>query len=542
MKFSDLTWSFTLDSTKLKNLKGWLESRLDLGLILILGSVSIFLFYFYYQNGLGLAYNDARSHLDIGRRVVEGLKPGLAQLGSVWLPLPHLLMVPTIWNDIWWHTGLAGALPSMISFVATAVLIFRLLHKHFGVGLVGSLTAVLVFCLNLNILYLQSTAMTELLLLFTMTAGVYELIVWHQDDNILPLIKSAFWIMLSTLIRYDGWFLLIFATGFIALHGLIKRGYKYTEGILVLFFTLAGVGILFWFIWNQLIFKDALYFIFGPFSARAQQQQLEKAGILLTKGNLLYSLKVYLYAFIYNTGAFTALLGILGLVIFLFDQKIRGAIRIASLVLLSPFFFNIVALYFGHSVLFVQGISGNTWFNVRYGIMLLPTVAIFTGYLVDRASYLRWPLLAVFLFITIFAFTSQDTVTLDDARFGSSGKNVTEVSNWIHKYAGDKKDLILISAASHDAIIFSSGLPMKRYIHEGTGSYWLAATSTPDRWARWIIMRTHDDNDMTYRLIKKSPGLGRYKLMVSFPFADIYELKSQYLKQLTDPKTLKPGK
>jgi hypothetical protein len=49
--------------------------------------ISVFTFIHYSESGMNLAYNDARSHLDIGRRVVEGLKPGLAQLGSVWLPI-----------------------------------------------------------------------------------------------------------------------------------------------------------------------------------------------------------------------------------------------------------------------------------------------------------------------------------------------------------------------------------------------------------------------------------------------------------------------
>jgi hypothetical protein len=138
---------------------------------------------------------------------VEGLKPGLAQIGSVWLPLPHILMVPTIWNDFMWHTGLSGALQSMVAFVATGLLIYKFLER-LKVGLLGRLIAVLVFVVNLNVLYLQSTAMTELLLLGTMTAGCYYLLVWHQDNNVLNLIKSSFWIMLSTLVRYDGWFLL----------------------------------------------------------------------------------------------------------------------------------------------------------------------------------------------------------------------------------------------------------------------------------------------------------------------------------------------
>jgi hypothetical protein len=127
-------------------------------------------------------------------------------------------------------------------------------------------------------------------------------------------------------------------------------------------------------------------------------------------------------------------------------------------------------------------------------------------------------------------------VVIDDARVGSSQKNVSEVSGYLNKAAKDKKGFILISAASHDAIIFSSGLPMKRFIHEGTGKYWESATVSPDRWARWIVMRTHDNNDLTYKFVSKSEGFEKYKLVESYPFADVYELKPEYLQDLnTEP-------
>ena len=141
-------------------------------------------------------------------------------------------------------------------------------------------------------------------------------------------------------------------------------------------------------------------------------------------------------------------------------------------------------------------------------------------------------LLGLLLFITFFSFQSFDAVTIDDARVGSSQKNVTEVSSWLQKRAGDKPGFILISVASHDAIVFSSGLPMSRFIHEGTGAYWISATSSPDRWARWIVMRTNDTSDQTFKLVKRSSGFSKYTLVGHYPFADIYELKSQYLKDL----------
>lgn len=516
------------------SLESWMEDNSIRLMLLALSAVSVYCFVHYYLNGLGLAYNDARSHLDIGRRVVEGLKPGIAQLGSVWLPLPHILMVPTVWNDFFWHSGLAGAIVSMISFVVMGAIIYQFL-KHLGVGQLGRFFGVLVFVANVNILYLQSTAMTELLLLTTMTAGAYYLMLWAKSDEILNLIKSAFFIMLSTVTRYDGWFLLFVATLIVAYTVFRKKGYKETEGKVILFATLGGFGVALWFLWNLMIFGDPLYFAFGEFSAKAQQNQLDKAGDLATKHNLWLSIKIYLYALVYNSYALQVITGLFGLVA-IWKTKIKYEVKIAMLALLAPLFFNILALYLGHSVLFISGLSGNTWFNVRYGIMLLPSIAIFSGFLLDRATSLRWTIIGLFMFVTFFAFLNHDAVTIDDALVGSSQKNVTEVSGWLAENANDEEGFVLISAASHDAIIFSSGMQMKRFIHEGTGAYWLSATTTPDRWARWIVMRTHDDNDLTWKLVSRSEGFEKYNLVDSYPFADIYELDAMYLSALnTEP-------
>jgi len=504
-------------------------------LSIILLGISIFNYIYYYLNGLGLAYNDSRSHLDIGRRVVEGLKPGLAQIGSVWLPLTHLLMVPTIWNDFMWHTGLAGAVQSMFAFVFTGILIYLFL-KNIGVEMLGRIVGVLIFVTNINILYLQSTAMTELMLIATMTAGAYELLKWFIKEDIMTIIRSAFWIMLSTLIRYDGWFLFLFAIMLIGIQLLRKKGYKVTEGTILMFCTLAGVGIVLWVLWNFLIFNDPLFFIFGPYSAYAQQDQLNAAGVLQTKGDLLFSTKVYFYALAFNSNTYITLLAAIGAIVFWFDKNITSSLKIAATTLIAPLIFNILALYLGHSVLFIQGLSGNTWFNVRYGITMMPSIAIFIGYLVQKSSQLKYVLLGTTIFVLLFSFISQDAVTIDDARVGSSQKNVSEVSGWLNKNAKDKKGFILISAASHDAIIFSSGLPMSRFIHEGTGLYWESATLTPDRWARWIVMRTNDNNDQTFKLTPKKVIQKKYRLVDHYPFADIYELKPEYLNELnTEP-------
>ncbi len=513
----------------LRSIKRYLEKHTILFIAVFLSVLALYTFDNYYQSGLSLAYNDARSHLDIGRRVVEGLKPGLAQLGSVWLPLPHFLMIPTIWNDFFWHSGLSGALQSMISFVAVGLLIYLYLKK-LEVGILGRIFAIAVFIANLNILYLTSTAMTELLLLATMTGGAYYLMVWHKNGKILDLIKSAFWIMISTLIRYDGWFLFLFSMLIIALSTIRAKGYEEVEGKVVLFATLGGFGIILWVLWNTLIFGDPLYFIFGPFAAHTQQTQIYQAGELFTKGNLYLSTKAYLYAFFYNTYTLVAILGFVGAILFWLDKAVKKEVKIASLALIAPLIFNIAALYFGHSVLFVQGVMGDTWFNVRYGLMLVPSVAIFTGYLIDKAKSLRSAIIGLFAFVTLFAFINHDAVTIDDALIGASGKNVAEVSGWLKENVTAEEGFVLISAASHDAIIFSSGLPMSRFIHEGTGDYWKLATGNPQMWASWIVMRTHDLNDMTFDEIRNTNWENFYTLVDHYPFADIYQLKPEFRK------------
>lgn len=531
--------TITISKNFLKQLKLILKKHHVFLLIVLLGIISIFTFIIFYTNGLGLAYNDARSHLDIGRRVVEGLKPGLAQLGSVWLPLPHVLMIPTVWNDFFWHTGLSGAIQSMISFVATGLLIMAFL-RHLKVGIFGQLVGLLAFVFNLNILYLQSTAMTELLLIATMLASSYELLRWYTQENLVYLIRTAFWIMLATLIRYDGWFLLFHATVLVLLYAWKRYGIKKVEGMFFFFTTFAGVGVVLWLLWNLMIFNDPLYFALGPYSAHSQQEQIEAAGLLPTKGNMFLSIYVYLVATIYNVGIFPMILALLGILYFVFDKTIGLRAKLASTTLIAPFIFNVLALFLGHSVLFLPEIIGDGWFNIRYGIMILPAVAIGIGYLVHRLKSLRWVILSLLLFVTFFSFTSWDAVTIDDAKAGSSQKNVSEVSGWLWENTKDEKGFILISAASHDAIIFSSGLPMIRFIHEGTGKYWENATTMPDRWARWIIMRTNDLTDQTFKLTNESGQLFKYDRIHTFPFADIYQLKPEYMSELqTEPITEK---
>src|SRR5947209_10635380 len=91
--------------------------------------VSVFSFLFYFQRGDVLLYGDAIAHMNIARRVFDSKTPGLLQLGTVWLPLPHLLMIPFLIFDELWRRGVGGSIVSMTAYVLGVIGMFRLIRS-----------------------------------------------------------------------------------------------------------------------------------------------------------------------------------------------------------------------------------------------------------------------------------------------------------------------------------------------------------------------------------------------------------------------------
>src|SRR5271167_3527113 len=96
--------------------------------------VSFISFAFYFQHNGLLLYGDAVAHINIARRVFDSRTPGLLQLGTVWLPLPHLLMIPFLLSDSAWQSGISGSIPSMVAYALGAAGIFRLVRSALRVN------------------------------------------------------------------------------------------------------------------------------------------------------------------------------------------------------------------------------------------------------------------------------------------------------------------------------------------------------------------------------------------------------------------------
>lgn len=208
-------------------------------LILAALIISVFATAYFLRLDYIIAYGDAESHLNIAKRVISSLTPGLAQLGGIWLPLPHLLLVPFTYFDIFWKSGLAGALVSGFFFIVICLFLYRFsysLTKSRGAALI----TFLVFALNPNVLYMQSTPMTELPLMgFFILSSYYVYKFFADDKKILSLIFAALFGFLATLSRYDGWFLVGVEALAIGIYYTRRKLWKILEGKLLLFSTLA---------------------------------------------------------------------------------------------------------------------------------------------------------------------------------------------------------------------------------------------------------------------------------------------------------------
>src|ERR1700736_1003151 len=155
-----------------------------------------------WQRSYTLYYGDAQCHVGIARRVIDSRTPGIDQLGTPWLPLPQLLMLPLVGDDYLWQTGLAGAIPSAVCFVLAAAFLFASAKSAFSSRAAGAAAAALM-ALNPNLLYLQSTPMTEPIFLACLMALLYFTVRFQRTQSMAAIIGAGLAALAGTLARYE---------------------------------------------------------------------------------------------------------------------------------------------------------------------------------------------------------------------------------------------------------------------------------------------------------------------------------------------------
>ena len=242
------------------------------------------------RHGTLLLYGDAVAHLHIARRVFDSITPGFRQLGSVWLPLPHILLLPFVWNMAWWQNGLAGACLSIPSYVLGCAGIYRL--ARMWLDRAAAILVVAFYGLNPGLLYMATTAMTEPLFLAEMIWAVLLIIQYEralvapaeptaEADEPTPepgrlLMGAGLVLVCAIFTRYDGWVyaaaLWLFATRPLIMTYRVWEHHRWrgpVAGAWVFFTAMLIAAPSLWLAYNAKQFGDPLDFLRGPYSARA---------------------------------------------------------------------------------------------------------------------------------------------------------------------------------------------------------------------------------------------------------------------------------
>jgi Dolichyl-phosphate-mannose-protein mannosyltransferase len=457
---------------------------------------SVASYVYYSSRGLTLAYDDALSHMMIARRTVVGRTPGLAQLGQFWLPLTHMMMMPLVWIDVLFRTGLAGIIPSMLSYVVGTVYMYRLSRMLFSSRAAGWLSAS-VFMLNPSLLYMQATAMTEAPLISAAVIAIYYAARWAKSEVPFDLVKAGIATAAGTLIRYDGWPLAVALAAVVVGIAWRRHGWGAARAYSILFGTMAFSGCVAWILYNQILYGNGFDWYNGKYSAQFQEVRIDTRNSLPTHGNALLSLRIYLQTVIDSVGMPVLVLAGLGLVAWCVFSRLnlRTWPVYASLV---PFAFNWLSLERGITVLRTPEFPINgaaTWFNVRYGMEMIPAVALFLGIMVaHRFRRLQAVTLGALVSIVIIYAVSNTVTSIPYVLHDPLQKSQTgvvlqqqSIGQYLSQHYTD--GTILVSYSPFAPAVFYSNLPDRTFVTDANGKQYLAALAQPqNNDVTWIVM------------------------------------------------------
>jgi hypothetical protein len=159
---------------------------------------------YYAAADLTLSHYDARAHLVVARRVADSLTPGWRQLGAVWLPLPHAANALPVQWDWAYRTGATGVALSIGVLAWGLACLSAYLRRHTG-STAASLAMPAALLANPNLLYLQSTPMTEPLLIGLSLAALEAVDRWTAAGDARQVRVAGALLVALVLTRYEGW-------------------------------------------------------------------------------------------------------------------------------------------------------------------------------------------------------------------------------------------------------------------------------------------------------------------------------------------------
>jgi hypothetical protein len=517
---------------------------------LAVGTGLVFASYLYSIDTLALLYySDSVSHLVRARQLVDNSSPGLHQLGTVWLPLPHIMLLPFSLVDLLFKTGFAGTFVSLPSIAITAMVLYRIIKEQTDNSCIAFLGACLFF-LNPNILYLGITAMTEALfmLFFVISAYYFQR---YSFSNLFPsswqehtifkssahnasfekanqtigskykfiisnsILKCSFFVALATLCRYEAWpipVLLAIITIFSPMRvrnndkspqaSVFKR--QLVVGIICTIVSFSGIVI--WISYNWIYQSSPLEFLVSPYYSAASQALAgpNREFLFLQPLNAASTYGVTALVFFGPVILAGATFG------YIFHRKFGSKVQVRNrdiiyLFLAIPSLFCFLTLIFG------IGEMNYWWFNSRFLIMLSPLLILLLSILLKRIieappknkSILGYVVIIAFLIYPIIIVPlSGGIVTLIDAK-NSVSYGTRPYAIEIAKVLGDLYDggkiLIITGSAQQNIIMQASGIPLTNFhttVEEFNSHYQIPNFDVDSRYV--ILSKKPDPSSQNY--------------------------------------------
>ena len=481
-----------------------------------------------------LLYGDAEAHIHIARRLFDSHRPGITQLGSVWLPLPPLLLVPFLLVDRWWRSGFAPVIPSACCYVLACLGLYRLARKWLSPA--AASIALVLFAANPNLLYLQTTAMTEPLFLCELIWAVLLMVEWYEALDVDGL-RSArlLWAEIAVLVaavytRYDGWILAFLAWAAMAVC-LARRG-----RLLRTNFILASVVLLMapagWMIYNAVVFQDWLDFMRGPYSARAIELRTSSSAVDPHPGwhNPWVSLLYFTKAAEMDIAALGAgeliFLGALLGTLWAWLRPVKTSTGLShglvisgsshswlwALFLWLPLPFYAYSVSYGSVPIFLPVWKPFSWYNTRYGMELLPALAFFFGFAIEailvallkrqdyKPKYRAWAIaiLLVLLGANVAGMLREKPLTYEEAvkNAGARGYYNEAIAAALKPlHALDPNGIVLMDTSTFPTIVPNAGLTYRQTVNESDKEFYWAALADPAGHASVVLAFAGDEID-----------------------------------------------
>jgi hypothetical protein len=471
------------------------------------------------KRGYTLYFGDAEAHLNIARRILDSRTPGPDQIGTVWLPLPHFLLIPFVMRDAWWHSGLAGVLPSLACFVVAGAFLFCAARRIYA-GSGAALAVALLFALNPNVLYLQATPMTEMLFLASLAALLWATLWFRDAQSIGAILIAAAASNTASLTRYEGWFLI----PFVSLYLLMAAKRKWQA---ILFAVLAAAGPLAWLAHNQYYYGNALEFYNGPYSAAAiYGRQVAHGGFRYPGDHDWFTAaRYYFTASRLVAGIPLMIAGLVGSLAMLARRA-----RWPLVFLLLPAAFYIWSLHSSGTPIFVPNLVPFSWYNTRYAIAAVPFAAFAAGALVSLLPTRLQARAALLLAVAVtgaWAVSGSPSICWKESEMNSQARRAwtAQAASFLAREYRPGSGIVF-PFGDLTGVLREAGIPLREGLHEGNGAAFDVAMARPDlllhegALAEWGLAFAGDAVDAALR---KAGYLLRQEIVVKgAPVVEIY--------------------